>query len=510
METIWVLPDQLYPDQSALASATPATARVLLLESHAWLARRRYHRHRSALIVSAMRHFAQELGAAGWQVDHHRFEDTPDHETALKRHVARWKPSRIRLMEPSDEPTQSALPVWSRRVGVAVEAIPGNQFLMSRDAFRHWAGSSRSLRMENHYRRLRRELGILMTPENEPEGGTWNFDHDNRRTHREWQSDGCPLPRSRSQVIPDALDREVLRSVAQHFPDHPGAVDDFWLPTTRRVALEWLRHFVEERLPGFGPYEDLMVEGNGELHHSILTPTLNLGLLRPLECVNAAVEAYRRGKAPLSSVEGFVRQLIGWREFINGVYWLRMPGYESVNELGARESLPTWFHSGKTRMQCVRSCLEQVLGTGFNHHIQRLMVLGNYLLVRGVEPGQALEWFNEMYVDAHEWVMAANVLGMSQFADGGFMATKPYAAGSAYIRKMSNHCQGCRYDPDQKTGPDACPFNYLYWDFIARHEERWARNPRMAVMVSAWRKKPESERAAVRESARVHGLAGEG
>jgi deoxyribodipyrimidine photolyase-related protein len=252
----------------------------------------------------------------------------------------------------------------------------------------------------------------------------------------------------------------------------------------------------------------MMAEGEPFLFHSVLTPVLNLGLLTPRECVEAAIVAYEKGVAPLNSVEGFVRQIIGWREFINGVYWLRGPVYKELNELGAERPLPAWAYTAKTQMNCLRHVLRQTLDLGWNHHIQRLMVLGNFFLLAGVRPQESLRWFNEMYVDAFDWVMAANVIGMSQHADGGFMATKPYISGSGYIRKMSNYCQGCSYDADTKTGPTACPFNYLYWNFIDTHADRFAKNPRMAALVSGWLKRKEHDKAAVRESA-AQFLAGE-
>ena len=302
---------------------------------------------------------------------------------------------------------------------------------------------------------------------------------------------------------PDEITREVMAMVAREFPENPGRVEDFWLPVERRGALRWLRSFIEDRLPDFGVYEDMMAEGEPYLFHSVLTPFLNLGLLTPRECVEAALVAYRQGKAPLNSVEGYVRQIIGWREFINGVYWLRGPDYQNLNSLAATRPLPAWAYTGATEMNCLHHVVSQTIELGWNHHIQRLMILGNFFLLSGTNPQAALRWFNEMYVDAYDWVMAPNVIGMSLHADGGFMATKPYAASSGYIRKMSDYCKGCRFDPDEKTGPEACPFNYLYWDFIDRHADRFAKNPRMRTMVRAWLARPEKNKEAVRASARA-------
>ncbi|MFM8888032.1 MAG: cryptochrome/photolyase family protein, partial [Chthoniobacterales bacterium] len=359
----------------------------------------------------------------------------------------------------------------------------------------------KSLLMETHYRRVRQEFGFLMQPDGQPVDGRWNFDEENRKTFRDWIKAGRPradIP----PVKPDQITREVIALVEKHFPKNPGRVADFWLPVDRAGALRWLDDFIATRLAGFGPWEDLMVEDERLLFHSVISPTINLGLLTPRECIERAIAAYKKGKAPLASVEGFVRQIAGWREFINGVYWLKMPEYAEVNGLGAERPLPEFFYTGETDLNCLRQTIGQVRATGFNHHIQRLMVLGNFLLLAGVKPQEALRWFLEMYVDAHDWVMAANVLGMVLHADGGFMATKPYAAGSGYISRMSNYCAGCRFKPEMKTGPEACPFNYLYWDFYARHEARFARNPRVGMALKTLQKKTPTERKAIADSAR--------
>jgi deoxyribodipyrimidine photolyase-related protein len=294
---------------------------------------------------------------------------------------------------------------------------------------------------------------------------------------------------------------EVISEVNRWFPDDVGRAEDCWLPTTRDEALEALRQFVEKRLPLFGDYQDLMLQDSQTMFHSLIAAPLNLGLLLPMECVAAAERAYKSGHAPLAAVEGFVRQIIGWREFVNGVYWLKMPDYLQSNGLGATRNLPAFFYSGETDMNCLRCVIHEVRDTAYNHHIQRLMILGNFLLLAGISPQEAHDWFLEMYIDAHEWVMAANVLGMALHADGGFMATKPYAGSAAYISKMGNYCSGCNFDPNKKSGPSACPFNLLYWDFYNRHADRFASNPRTSMMVSAWRKRPEAERETIRREA---------
>ncbi|MBS0660479.1 MAG: cryptochrome/photolyase family protein [Verrucomicrobia bacterium] len=501
METIWLMGDHLSPTHPGLAGGPRPDAVVLFIESRkrgGWL---RYHQQKLVLIYSAMRHFAADLRAAGWQVDYHRLADTPDFLGGLERHLERHRSSRVLLLEPNDWPTTQAVAQWRARVQVPLELLPNHFFLCGREEFRRWAGSSKRLLMENHYRRLRREHGILVDERGDPEGGAWNYDADNRHTFAQWTKERRgPAPPPRREE-PDACTREVMAEVAREFADHPGRADGFWLPVDRAGALRWLRQFVDERLAGFGPYEDLMSEQDPQLHHSVLSPLLNIGLLSPRECLDAALEAYRAGRAPLSSVEGFVRQILGWREFVNGIYWLKMPDYVEQNALGASRPLPAWFYSGQTEMNCLRRCLGQVIDTAYNHHIQRLMVLGNFVMLADIAPREVLRWFLEMYCDAFDWVMAANVIGMILQADGGFMATKPYVAGSGYISKMSDYCSGCRYRPAVKTGPQACPFNYLYWAFFDRHAAVFERNPRVAMAVRSWRNKAPAEQQAIRASA---------
>jgi deoxyribodipyrimidine photolyase-related protein len=395
---------------------------------------------------------------------------------------------------------RSKLPSLARKLGVRIEALPTNQFLVPQADFARWAGTKAHLLMENHYRRVRGELGILMERNGTPAGGAWNFDAENRLTHKAFVKTG-PKPPAPARPKHDAITRQVIAMVKRQFADHPGDASEFWLPATRGEAQAWLRTFVADRLEHFGPWEDMMAEGEPTLFHSVLSPALNIGLLTPRECIDAAEDAYRRGRAPIASVEGFVRQIAGWREFINGVYWHRMPGYEELNELDAQRPLPKWIYTGETEMNCLRQVIAQVVKTAYNHHIQRLMVLGNFFLLGGFQPGAVYRWYLEMYADAHDWVMAANVIGMVLHADGGYMATKPYAAGAGYISKMSNYCAGCRYRPDQRTGPDACPFNYLYWSFFARHETRFARNPRVGMMIKTWRGKPAAEQKELRRLA---------
>ena len=498
--TLWILGDQLGPDNAALAGARKKDDVVFFVESERGLRKLKYHQQRLVLLLSAQRHFAQEMRRAGWTVDYHALGRGVTWESALVAHAKKHRTERILLTQPNNYDEQEAAEKLAGKF--PIEILPTRQFLVPREEFIAWAKGKKSLVMETHYRRVRTEFGFLMEANSQPVGGRWNFDEENRKTFRDWVKAGRPRAEVRRDK-PDKITREVIALVAKEFADHPGRAADFWLPVDRVGALRWLEDFIATRLAGFGPWEDLMVEGEELLFHSVISPLINLGLLTPRECIDRAIAAHDKGKAPLASVEGFVRQIAGWREFINGVYWLKMPDYAKVNGLGAERALPDFFYTGQTEMNCLRQCVRQVRATGFNHHIQRLMVLGNFLLLAGVRPQEALRWYLEMYVDAHDWVMAANVLGMVLHADGGFMATKPYAAGSGYISRMSNYCDGCRYKPEVKTGPEACPFNYLYWDFYARHEKRFARNPRVGMALKTLAKKSPAERKAIANSARM-------
>lgn len=503
MNTVWILGDQLSPEHAALARTRPGAARVLMIESKARGAVQRFHQIKLVLVYSAMRHFAGDLRAAGWEVDYIRLEEGLTFETGLERHLARHRPEQVTLAEPNSFVETDAITRLGRKLRAPIELLPTAQFLVSRADFAGWAQGSRRLLMENHYRRQRKRFGWLMDADGRPTGGAWNFDPENRATFSTWKRAGRPRALTAPGETPDAVTREVIGMVAREFPGQPGRAEDMWLPVDRAGALRWLGLFIAERLPTFGIYEDMMAEGEPFVFHSVLSPLLNLGLLTPRECVEAALRAYERGDAPINSVEGFTRQIIGWREFINGVYWTRGPEYQALNALHAERPLPGWFYTAETPMNCLHHVLRQTLDLGWNHHIQRLMILGNFFLLAGVRPQEALRWFLEMYVDAYDWVMAANVIGMSLYADGGYMATKPYAATSGYIRKMSNYCAGCRFDPDQKTGPDACPYNYLYWNFIDQYSDRFAENPRMRALVQGWQKRSAPDQEKVRASAQT-------
>jgi deoxyribodipyrimidine photolyase-related protein len=491
--TIWILPDQLSLRHSALAEGNPSTDCVLMIESRAGATRARTHKIKLAMQHAAMRHFARALEGEGWRVSYHRLGE--DASQALTHHRKHHR--ELTMMAPNSMHEENAVRKLARKHDFDLRFTPPVQFLRSREDFVGWARGKRRLLMETHYRQMRERLGILVDADGRPEGGRWNLDHENRKAVSDWRREGEVLPAAPPSWASDRITTEAIADVTRWFPQAPGRAEALWLPVTRKQAIEVLDGFVTHSLPRFGDFEDVMLTRSRRVFHSTLSAPINLGLLDPLECVEAAVRAYRAGHAPLNAVEGFVRQIIGWREFINGVYWLRMPTYAQSNELGAVRPLPGWFRTAETPMRCLRTVLQETLDTSYNHHIQRLMVLGNFMLLSGISPQEGLHWFSEMYCDAFEWVMAANVLGMSLHADGGFMATKPYAGSGAYISKMSDYCEGCAYKPSVKHGPRACPFNLLYWDFYDRHAERFAANPRTSMMVRQWRKRASADRQTI-------------
>jgi deoxyribodipyrimidine photolyase-related protein len=500
--TILILGDQLSREHSALAKGKRKIDRVLMIEFRNGP---RAHKIKRVFQFAAMRHFAEELVQEGWQVDYHSFEHTPDFEAALSSHLEAHRPDEIHVMQPNNWCQEESIRRVASSNGAHISISPTCQFVTTREEFFSFAKGKQRLLMEAHYRRARQKLSILIDNDGNPEGGAWNFDTANRKTLTDWKKEGAPKPptpltRNRSR---DKITTEVITSVEKYFPDDIGRAEDCWLPVTRRGALEMLANFIRARLPRFGDFQDLMLQDSPTMFHSLVAAPINLGLLSPMECVEAALEAYRQGQAPLAAVEGFVRQIIGWREFVNGIYWLKMPDYLSGNSLQATIPLPKFFYSGETEMNCMKCAINEVRDTAYNHHIQRLMILGNFCLIAGINPQEAHNWFLEMYIDAHEWVMAANVLGMALHADGGFMSTKPYAASAAYISKMSNYCSSCQFDPKKKNGPGACPFNLLYWDFYDRHADRFASNPRTSMMVNTWKKRPEREKQVIRQEAEL-------
>ena len=495
-----VLGDQLDLDAAAFDGFDPAQDAVWMAEVAEESTHVASSQPRTALFLAAMRHFALALQAAGRPLHYTRL-DAPGNRGSLAAQLQvdleRLQPRRIVMTAPGEWRVLQALQATAAAAGLPLELREDRHFYVSVRDFAAHARGRKTLRLEFFYREQRRRQRVLMDGD-APAGGRWNFDAENREAFGA-EGPGAVPPRTRFE--PDAVTREVIALVRQRFAAHPGRLDDFAWPVTRPQALQALAHFVAQRLPLFGRYQDALWPGEPWLYHAHLSAALNLKLLHPREVVDAAEQAWRAGQAPLAGVEGFVRQILGWREYVRGLYWTRMPGYLERNALGAQQPLPAWYWSGQTDMACLRDALTQTLTHGYAHHIQRLMVTGLYALMLGVAPKEVHAWYLAVYVDAVEWVELPNTLGMSQYADGGEMASKPYIATGRYIERMGPHCRGCRYDPALRSGEAACPYTTLYWDFLMRHEAMLARNPRMALQVKNLARLDGAQRQAVAERA---------
>ncbi|MBR2537701.1 MAG: cryptochrome/photolyase family protein [Hyphomicrobium sp.] len=497
---ILVLGDQLTPNVSSLAASDPARDVVLMVEVVEEATYVRHHKKKIALIFSAMRHFAEELRAAGWTVDYRTIADTGktgSFTSEVARAIKKHKPSSVIVTEPGEYRVRDMFERWKTMLTVPVEILRDTRFICAIPEFADWARDRKQLRMEYFYRDMRRKTGLLMDGD-KPEGGKWNFDAENRKPAKT----DLFMPRPH-RVKPDATTEAVLADVQSRFAKHFGDLEPFWFAVTRKDAEKARDHFITEALPRFGDFQDAMLEGERFLYHSVLSIYINLGLLDPLDVCRRAEVAYRKGRVPLNAAEGFIRQIIGWREYVRGIYWLRMPGYIDENHFMHTRSVPDFYWTGDTDMACLKAAITQTKEEAYAHHIQRLMLTGNFALLAGVSPQALHEWYLIVYADAYEWVELPNTLGMSQFADGGLLASKPYVASGAYINRMSNHCKGCRYDVKQRTGPDACPFNALYWDFLARNRGKLEANPRMVQMYRTYDRFSDADQADIRDSAQA-------
>ena len=498
-----VLGDQLDAHGSALQDFDPAQDVIWMAEvaqesTHVWSAKQRI-----AVFLSAMRHFAQDLRAQRLPVDYTRLDD-PDNcgtlSMQLGNSIAQLRPAALVMTAPGDWRVLQDLRTVAAEHKLTLDLRDDTHFFSTVREFAAHAKGRKQLRLEYWYRELRHKHAILMDGK-DPIGGQWNFDADNRESFGKAGPQDVPPP---TRFEPDALTREVIALVNTQFASHPGTLTSFGWPVTRAHALLALQTFIDQRLPLFGRYEDAMWSGEPWLYHSHLSCALNLKLLNPHEVVHAAQAAYRSGHAPLAAVEGFIRQILGWREFVRGIYWLHMPDYLERNALGANADLPAWYWTGDTQMACLKDAITQTLEHGYAHHIQRLMVTGLYALLLGVKPQAVHAWYLAVYVDAVEWVELPNTLGMSQFGDGGLMASKPYVASGKYIQRMGNHCKGCKFDPALSTGATACPFTTLYWDFLMRHEALLRKNPRMAMQLKNLSRLDAQTRGAISAQAADH------
>ncbi len=491
---VLVLGDQLSEGLSALAEADPARDIVVMAEVMGEAANVPHHPKKIAFTFAAMRKFAARLRAAGWRVAYTRLDD-PDNSQSiggeLLRRAAEFGAGEVIATEPGDWRLIAAL----GDLPVPVRQRPDRRFIASHADFEAWAAGRKQLRMEYFYREMRRKTGLLMEGEG-PAGGQWNYDHENRKPPPGGIGFAGPL-----RFAPDAEVEEVLDLVERRFGQHFGRLRPFWFATDRKQALAQLEHWLKGGLPLFGDYQDAMLEGDGFLYHSLISFYINAGLLDPLEVCRAVEAEWRAGRAPLNAAEGYIRQIIGWREFIRGIYFHAGPDYTRRNALGHTRALPPLYWGAPTAMNCLARAVGQTADEAYAHHIQRLMVTGNFALLAGIDPYQVHEWYLAVYADAHEWVEAPNVIGMSQFADGGLVGSKPYVSSGAYIDRMSDYCRGCAYRVKVRTGAGACPFNLLYWDFIARHAERFRANPRMGQIVRSWDRMEEGRKATIRAEA---------
>lgn len=485
-----ILGDQLSTSIATLSDIDKRVDRVLMVEVSEEATYVRHHQQKLVLVLSAMRHFAAELKKDGVKVDYVRMDssvNTGSFSGEVKRALQARHYDQLVVTEPGEWRVREMLQSWQKDFDIAVEIRDDDRFLCSLAEFAEWAKNRKSLRMEYFYRSMRRKTGWLMDAD-KPVGGEWNYDKQNRKS----------LPRAmtfprRLRFEADEMTRDVMHLVKTRFGDHFGDLESFAWATSRVDAQRALTHFIEDCLPGFGDYQDAMKSGQDFLFHALVSPYLNIGLLDPREVCEAALQAYEDERAPLAAVEGFVRQVVGWREYIRGFYWLQMPGYERSNFLEADRPLPDFFWTAETDMNCLRQTIEATRRHAYAHHIQRLMITGNFALLTSLAPAEVEAWYLLVYADAFEWVELPNTHGMALFADGGLLASKPYAASGAYINRMSDYCADCRFSPAKKLGQGACPFNYLYWYFLISKEKQLRPNPRMGLAYRNLFNKPEAE-----------------
>jgi len=499
---VLILGDQLNLDSTALADFDPTQDIIWMAEVMEESTHVASSKQRSTLFLSAMRHFAEAIKAKAWPLVYTQLSDANNTGTLageLDKAIQKIRPQKLLMTAPGEWRVLQSLRAVAKKNDLTLDVRDDAHFFSTvRDIAEHAKGR-KQLRQEFFYRELRQKTGILMDGK-KPIGGQWNFDEENRGSFGKAGPGLLPKP---LRFEPDSITQDVMNLVNEKLAANPGTLNSFGWPVTRTQALQALDSFIQHRLPSFGLYQDAMWEGEVWLYHSHIASALNLKLLNPREVVNAAEQAYVKGHAPLPAVEGFIRQILGWREYVRGIYWTQMPEYLERNEMQASAQLPAFYWTGDTEMACLRDAISQTLNHGYAHHIQRLMVTGLYALLLGVVPKEVHAWYLSVYVDAVEWVELPNTLGMSQFADGGVMASKPYVASGKYIDRMSNHCKGCRFDPGVSVGENACPFTTLYWDYLNRHVDVLAKNPRMLMQLKNLNRLSNEERGAIAAQARL-------
>lgn len=492
-----IFADQLNQDSVLFSEFDPAQDRLWMAETRQASLAPLSHKQRTLLMLSAMRHFAAQLRQRHYPLSYYELGEQDDFIQALRATLHTYQPQQLRAVLPGDYQLCRQLQAFTKQQGIELIWLEDRHFLAEPGEFQHWLAQRKQPRMEYWYRQLRKRCHILMDG-NQPVGGTWNLDKHNRKA---FSAKGPGVIVAGPVFTKDALTEQVQQAIRTHLPELPGSWQRFNWPVTREQALQQLDFFIQQYLPLFGDYQDAMWQGEAFLYHSRLSAALNLKLLNPREVIAAAEQAYQQGQAPLNAVEGFIRQILGWREYVRGIYWARRHHWPQLNALDAQLPLPAVYWHGQTPMQCLQDAVTQVLEYGYGHHIQRLMVTGLYSLLLGVAPQAIHHWYQGMYVDALAWVETPNTLGMSQYADGGYLASKPYIASGAYLQRMSNYCQHCCFNPKQASGAKACPMTTLYWDFIRRHQRWLAEHPRLAMQVRHWHNKPASEQAAIEAQA---------
>jgi deoxyribodipyrimidine photolyase-related protein len=495
---ILVLGDQLDLNSEAFDDFDPKADTIWMAEVAEESTKVWNSKPRIAMFLTAMRHFRETLSGRGWKVIYHEMDAHPTFAAALQATVKQLKPQQLVMVHAGEWSVQQEVEKTAAALKVPLEVREDRHFLCTAADFAKHAEGRKQLRMEFFYREMRQKTGVLME-EGKPVGGQWNFDHDNRGSFGK-AGPGLRVPPRLFK--PDAITQEVIAMVNERFAKHPGTLDDFDWPVTPEEARLALDDFIAHRLAEFGQYQDAMWTNEPWLYHSRLSAAMNLKLLDPREVIAAAEKAWSDGKAPLAAVEGFIRQILGWREYVRGIYWRHMPDYVERNAMNADQPLPEFYWTGETDMACMRDAITQTLRYGYAHHIQRLMVTGLFALLYGVNPKRVHEWYLAVYVDAVEWVELPNTLGMSQYGDVGVMASKPYVASGKYIQRMSNYCSGCRFDPAQSTGPKACPFTTLYWDYLLQHEPKLKTNQRMSMQVRNLARLDEKQRTAIQKHAK--------
>lgn len=496
---IIVMHDQLSHSLPILKNCDKGQDVILMFERFDLMSGIQHHKKKICFKLSAMRHFAAELQLKNCNVHYLKFDSFKksfDLKKVIRSSIKQFGSEKITMVEPSNFHFFREFKSVFKDLKIDYEFYPDIRFVCSRNEFLAWADGKKQLRMEFFYREMRKKYGILMEGSS-PVGGKWNYDADNRKFPKHKLTVPAPFVQKE-----DAITRDVKQEVSNHFQSHFGDIEPFYFAVNRKQALKALNLFIAERLPLFGDYQDAMIEGEPWLYHSHISFYLNCGLLLPLECVAKAQQAYEKKLAPLNAVEGFIRQIIGWREYINGIYWLKMPEYEHENFLNASRSLPSFYWDGNTGMNCIKQCVNETKKNAYAHHIQRLMVLGNFALLAGISPQELNYWFLVVYADAYQWVELPNVSGMVLFADGGFLASKPYASGGAYINKMSNYCKNCQYSVKEKNGKSACPFNYLYWDFLNRHADLLGKNHRLAMIYRTYNRFSDEKKKMIARDAK--------